>query len=340
MSQMSSGTSAFAAPPANPYSQRVREQLNAAQPQPVPQQPAPQQAAEGTQLVPPPPARREAISPYLSGAQPQAQPTVQQSVPQQQPVQPQPMPTYQPPVPPAYPQVDVQRLMSEAQQLRAERDALREQVAQGQQELSEYNLLKEQADIQNSISKDAFANLQSVDADDAELISRVTANATAKVAAQLRQEMADQRKAMEAESQRQADNLRTARIQRLNQEVLAAHPDFYELQNRPDYQQFMNQRDGLSFKTRDRRAAEEFLAGNSAYVVNMLNEYKQGRATPQQVTAVAPAQFASGVPNPAPSQAQSPKYTLHELNSLYQMRRIPHETYRAELDKLRAANSF
>ena len=98
----------------------------------------------------------------------------------------------------------------------------------------------------------------------------------------------------------------------------------------------MNVRDGYSSKTREQIATEEFYAGNTAYVVDLLNRFKGTLPKPQDIQQVPPVQVAGNTVMPEQPMIQ-PQFTLAELNSLMQTRRISPEQYRAELNKLRQA---
>ena len=156
----------------------------------------------------------------------------------------------------------------------------------------------------------------------------------------IRKELEQQRKALADAQQRSAFEMYDMRRQAMNAEIMKAHPDFMQIQNTPEYKAFMSQHDGLSSKTRDQRAAEEYMAGNTAYVIDLLNQLKQNKPSVQNIMSVAPVQTANGATT-APATASSvPQYTLAELNTLYQMRRITHDEYREQLNKLRAAKNL
>jgi hypothetical protein len=118
---------------------------------------------------------------------------------------------------------------------------------------------------------------------------------------------------------------------------LQKHPDFHQLQHTAAYQTFMSQRDGLSSKTLDDRAAEEFQLGNVDYVIDLLDRVKGTVPSPVHAAVVAPVQVASSSVT-TPDTPQAPPMTLRELNDAYSMRQLSHDEYRKKLAELRAAN--
>lgn len=249
------------------------------------------------------------------------QPTVQQP---QQVVQPQPVVQQQArPVDP-YSQPEYQQLAQQYAQLK-------QQYQNSQQQLESYNAAERQAKIQNTITADAFNDLETIDADDAKRISDKVLGATSQSLDEIRKELATQRDLITKAAGQAREGV-------LEQEVLRVHPDFYDIVNTDDYKTFIQQRDGLSSRTKGQRLLEEFTAGNTAYVIDVLNQFKSGRPSIQSITSVAPVQ----TPSYAPANAGSPQqaqYTLRELNDLYQTRQISHDKFREELSKIRAAQS-
>lgn len=228
----------------------------------------------------------------------------------------------------------------ERDQLRQALDNLTQERDQLYQDRHELERIRREQEAQQAISAQAFENLGSVDVEDAQAISRAVLTAAQKPLEDLRADIAAQRAALEAAQKRTTQDMFNMRRNALNAEILRAHPDFPTLQNTPEYKQFMSQRDGLSSKTRDQRAAEEYMAGNTAFVIDMLNRMKGSKPNVEQVMTVAPVQSSSGaVGAPAASGASTP-YTLSELNSLYQMRRISHDEYREQLKKLRESQGI
>lgn len=294
---------AFGRAPSNPYTENAKQNHDAIYGQ--------QQQAEQA-----PQAQQQTVQ--------QVQPTVQQP---QQVVQPIQQPAMQQPV---QQRVDPYS-QPEYQQLAQQYTQLQQQYQQSQQQLDAYNAAQRQAQIQNAISADAFNDLETIDADDAKKISDKVLGATSQSLDEIRKEIAAQRDLITRTAGQAREGV-------LEQEVLRVHPDFYDIVKTDDYNNFIQQRDGLSSKTRGQRLLEEFTAGNTAYVIDVLNQFKTGRPSIQSITSVAPVQtptYASA----AAGSPQQPQYTLRELNDLYQTRQISHEKFREELSKIRAAQS-
>lgn len=319
--------SAFTRVPVNPYQQRAAEQRKAMQqdggdpaPQPSPA-PAPQPS--------PAPAPQPSPAP------------APQPVPTPTPV-PTPMPAPVPmPQPDIYQQLEAQmnaRFEQERQRWEQEKAQYNQTIENLTQRSNEYEQLKAQQEMAKALSDEAFNGLEGVEIEDARRIGAVALSAANAQIAGLRKELDEHRKQLQQGMEHQQQEAMKLRVQQLNNEVLQHHPDFFNIMQTPEYRNFMAQRDGYSAKTRDQRAAEEYYSGNSAYIINLLNELKGQRPNVQDVMSVAPVQTAQQpVPTGAPAGTQ---YTLKELNDLYQMRHITHEQYREELKKLRAANSF
>lgn len=286
-------------------------------------------------------AAAQAAAEVSQGVAPQPQPEPQAATP---PVEPAVEQSYAPQPQPYVPPQDeyrrdprdeemLQRMYAERETAMQHMEAMRQELAKTQQEL---DALRQQA-FAGSVDMSAFQNLQSLDPEDAKVIAQTAASAAYRPIEAMRQDMERQRQEFAAVQRRQHEEFRRARQQQLTQEVLRAHPDYYNIYRTPDFVAYMRGRDGLSSKTRDERAGEEFEAGNTAYVIDLLNRYKASRPNIQQAVSVAPVQSASSVSSPAPSEPAAPQMSLRELNDLFQMRQITPEAYREQLAKLRAA---
>ena len=145
-----------------------------------------------------------------------------------------------------------------------------------------------------------------------------------------------QRREFEEATARQRAELERSRREMLNGRILAAHPDFYQIMNTPEYRQYVTQRDGKSSETRDVRAAREYLNGNTDYVVDMISQFKASRAGAARPDAVPPAQVAPGGA-PAQGAPQKAPLTLRDLNNLFQTRQISPDEYMRMLPEVRKA---
>lgn len=351
-------SSAFSRVPSNPYTARVQEakenQTPAAVAQPAlqptqtvpPAQAAP--TAQPTQTVPPAQAAPTAQPIQTVPTTPQnsvipaVQPTQVVPTTQTTSVTPVVQPSVQPVATPTAPVSTVDNYL--LQELKRERDQLvaalneREQVINSllpsQQEL---NTLKQQRAMQEALSAVNFAELESVDPEDAKKISASVLTAAQAPISALQKELEEQKKQIQQQLQQQRQSAEQQRINMLNQQVLAAHPDFFQLQNSPAYHAFMSQRDGLSVETRDQRAAREFVAGNTAYVIDLLNQMKGQSLDPVQIATVAPVQTATAAPVPAAGDSQSQyKWTLKELNDAYITGVVSQDEYKKLVPEARA----
>lgn len=296
-------------------------------------------------------------------AEPQQQPMQVIAPPpraQQRGILPQPK-TYTPPPPPSQPQEQPAAesqpapVVYDAQlqkQLEAERQMFAQREQQWQQWAEQHNqqlaaaqaaqaeldkLKNREALAQKLASDEAFAGLESVDASDARKLINMTAevfqeplNATADQLKQLQMQNAQ----MQQYIQQQTAAMQS---QRVRDELLAAHPDFFQLYDQNQaFRQFLNERDGLSYQTREQRAIAEYNAGNAPYLINLINQFKGVAPKVNDIKTVAPVQVANAAASyqqPAPQQ----RYTLADLNYFMQTGQISPDQYREELNKLRAA---
>ncbi len=234
-------------------------------------------------------------------------------------------------------------VLSALQQAEAEKQRLAQELATQQETVKnllnaqqELDTLKQRQALQDSLSQEAFADLGTVDPEDAKKITDVILKATAPAMVAIQQDNAKLREQLAVSQQQITARMEQQRIQQLNAKLLQAHPDIVQLQNDPAYVSFMNQRDGLSSQTRDQRAAQEFTAGNVDYVIDLLNQLKGVQPSAAHIASVAPVQTASAATAPV-NEPQAPAMDLRTLNSMYQMRQITHDEYRAKLKELRAA---
>ena len=260
----------------------------------------------------------------------------------QQPVQ---QPVQQPPLDPYTLMAQQQRqaaLMTQQtqqmQQLAHERDILANQLAEMQKRNAEFEAAQQQQAMLASLDgADELNALETVDPADARRIAAMTARMLKQPIDGVAAEVKAQREAIERNRVEALNATQQAQIARYAGEILQVHPDFYSLFNDPAFLQYLQEPDGLSSRSRDQAATQEFYAGNTRYVIDIVDKFKQNRPDNGKVTTVPPVQVAGGAATPATSSADKPTLTLAELNSLYQMRRISPDEYRTRLKELRAA---
>lgn len=227
-----------------------------------------------------------------------------------------------------------------AQQFQQQQAMLQQQQAQldqYKQMQAELERYKQRDELLQKLSSDeAFADMDTVTPDDARRIIQMAAEVTRPALQQTQESLAEQQRMMVQQQEALRQDLARARQQQVAQEILSQHPDFYDLYNRPDFKSYMSARDGYNSKNREQLATEEFYAGNSAYIVDLLNRFKGTLPKQQDIQQVPPVQVAGNTAMPTQPVMQ-PQFTLAELNSLMQTRRITPEQYRAELNKLRQA---
>ena len=282
--------------------------------------------------------------------QPAPQPTPQPAPqPTPQPIpQPAPQPVPQPapqPAPPYPYDMARQQLEMQRQQLLAERDALTAELQKSSADLQalrqqqrEWELDKQQRALSDTLARDAtLGDLETVDPNDARRIAAAAANAMHVSIDAMQQELAAQRAALQQSVAANSQNMQQLRAQQLRDEILRVHPDFFSLYQDPEFRAFLQQPEGMSSRTRDQLATEEFNAGNAKYVIDMVDRFKQRAPQGDAITTVAPVQVAAGSVAPA-APAPAVTYTLADLNNLMQTRQITPDRYREMLKEWRAAN--
>lgn len=213
-----------------------------------------------------------------------------------------------------------------------------EQLAAAQQAQQELENYKRQVELQQQLSSEELYNgLETVDAADARRIAQVAASAYQPQLEAMRQQMEQQSKAFQQAHAYTQQQMAALQSKRTREELLAAHPDFFQLYATPAFKQFLSQRDGLSSRTREERAMEEYNAGNAAYVIDMINTYKGVVPRVENMQQVAPVQVASAATAAVPVTPVQPQDTLADLNNLMQTRQITPDEYRVRLNALRAA---
>lgn len=260
----------------------------------------------------------------------------------QQPVQ---QPVQQPPIDPymlmaqqQQQQRQVALMTQQTQQLAQERDSLANQLAEMQKRNAEFEVANQQQAMLASLDNaDELNALETVDPADARRIAVMTARMLKQPIDSVAAEVKAQRENIERNRVEALNATQQAQIARYAGEILQVHPDFYNLFNDPAFLQYLQEPDGLSSRSRDQAATQEFYAGNTRYVIDIVDKFKQHRPDNGKVTTVPPVQVAGGAATPATSSADKPTLTLAELNSLYQMRRISPDEYRTRLKELRAA---
>lgn len=311
-----------------------QQQYQQAQQQPEsPPQTPPEGQQQPMQVMAPPRGRQQAVMPpprtYVPDVPP---PTQEESVP--------PMPQ----TPPALDPQLQQQLEAERQMFAQREQQWREWAQQQQEQLeagrkAQEELVKWQnreALAQKFANNDTFAGLETVDADDARKILQMSAEVFSEPLQATREQMQQMQTQMRQQQEYLAQQTAAMRSQRARDELLSAHPDFFDLyDNNVAFRQFLNQRDGLSSQTREQRAIAEYNAGNAPYLIDMINQFKGVKPKADDMKTVAPVQVAQSVPNAQP--AAPLRYTLADLNYFMQTGQISQDQYRAELNKLRAA---
>lgn len=335
-------SSAFSTPPVHPYSS-------------VPPAPAVQQPA-----TPPAPATQGGVQPAsvtpVQAPQPQRQ-TAPMPQPTMPPVQPPTTAVPQPPmqntpVQPANPapQFDATRFAYERmQQLEAERNQMAQRLQQQEQNYAalqaQFNEQQQARQLQEqynslaaSINRDLGEKLQSVDEADAYQIVDATLAAATPMLNEMRNRMDALQRSIDSKFQQQQALAFQQQQAATREAVLRAHPDFYQLALDPAYQAYMREKDGLSSRTRDDAALAEFQAGNAAYIIELLNQYKnRGAAVTAPVGTVPPIETATAYSAPVPQiNSQQQTDDQAELLRLIQTHAISPDEFKARLDKLRS----
>lgn len=306
-----------------------------------PQQPPAQQPPQGQQqepmqvMAPPPRPQPRGIlpQPKTYAPQPQEQPGPINTAPEPQAA------------PPAI-DPQLQQQLEAERQMFAQREQQWQQWAQQQNEYLEAGrkaqeelakLQNREALAQKFANNETFAGLDTVDPDDARKIIQLTAEAFAEPLQATSQQLQSLQQQMAQQQQYIQQQTAAMQSQRVRDELLAAHPDFFELYgNNAAFRQFLNQRDGLSFQTREQRAIAEYNAGNAPYLIDLINQFKGNSPKVNDIKTVAPVQVANAAAS-YQQPVQQVQHTLADLNYFMQTGQISPDQYREELNKLRAA---
>ena len=227
-----------------------------------------------------------------------------------------------------------ERLAAEREQFRQAFGAQAQELEQLRAKAAELDDIKRRASVRADVQQQMLDGPSSVTPEDAQAISESVLTMADQRLDPLKQQLEQQRREFEEATARQRAELERSRREMLNGRILAAHPDFYQIMNTPEYRAYVTQRDGKSSETRDVRAAREYLNGNTEYVVDMISQFKASRAGAARPDAVPPAQVA---PGGAPAQGASQKapLTLRDLNNLFQTRQISPDEYMRLLPEVR-----
>lgn len=280
------------------------------------------------------------VQPQPSTPDPQPQAT-QQTTPAPEPAQQTPPPYPMPPLQyPQQPQPQQQVVDAGiAQRLEDERNAAYQEIQQLRQAVANLSTAQYQTQRDNAVnsalSPELLESLGTIDAEDAKKLAGAMYDSMSAPMEQMRNEIQQQKQAIAQQAQRAQQDAAYQNIARLNSEVMRYHPDFAQVVNDPKFREFLMQRDGYSYETRDQRAAREYQNGNPAYIIDLLYQFKGTRPNIQQAMSVAPSNAPSHVQSTPATQQGESQYTLRELNDLYSMRRISPEQYKAELAKLK-----
>lgn len=252
--------------------------------------------------------------------------------------QPAPQPSQYGTQQPVYPQYDLDPRV--VRSLAAERDALRQQLAQYQDMERAFARQEADARLADQLSNaPELSELESVDPEDARRIAHAASRAMQSRVDELQSELEAQRAANRQSWASLQQHERARAEERAARQVLEAHPDFFDLyKSSPAFLEFLRGHDGYSSKTRDQQAMEEFYNGNTAYVIDLVNRFKGQQH--MQPTSVAPVQVAGAATQRSTQRAPAVNYTLSDLNNLMQTRQITQDEYRERLKALRAANSY
>lgn len=247
-------------------------------------------------------------------------------------------------------QIQLQQQLEAERQVFAQREQQWQQYAQTQQQQlteaqkaqQELEQLKQrEALFQKLSSDDAFAGLETVDADDARRIIQLTADALSQPLNETKTAMNAQYQQIQQQLQQaqQATAQQMAALQsmRVRDELMAAHPDFFSLYEKPEFRAFLNQRNGASVETREQYAIREYNAGNAAAVIELINQYKGITPKVDTIQTVAPVQVANASAVPNGAGAQAAPYTLQDLIRLRHTGQITPDQFSKMLAELRAA---
>lgn len=141
---------------------------------------------------------------------------------------------------------------------------------------------------------------------------------------------AEQQKRIDAET-RVSDAQRTTQHRTTNDAIFKAHPDFEQVRNSPEFTAFAGQptRPGAALSV-GALMANEYHSGNADFIIQAVNEFKQGRPSLEAI-AGAPTTTSANAPV---MEAGQPQYTEADVTKWNQERAVG-KLSREEYSKLR-----
>jgi hypothetical protein len=143
---------------------------------------------------------------------------------------------------------------------------------------------------------------------------------------------AEQQKRIEAESKMSDDQL-AKQCRAINDTIFKAHPDFEQVRNSQEFATFAAQpsRPGAALSL-GAMMANEYYGGNADFVIQAVNEFKQGRPSLESI-AGAPTTVTATVPA---GESNEPQYTEDDVAD-WNRQRATGKLSREEYGKLRQA---
>ena len=196
-------------------------------------------------------------------------------------------------------------------------------------------LRAQQEAISEAINTELYNNLETVDPSDAQRIVNAVISAMSGPLTDMQQRIAQSQRDYDARIAQQNHAAYQHQAEATRAAVLQAHPDYMQFANSPEYTAFLQERDGFSSETRLDRAVREFNAGNSAFIIDMFNQFKNRGNTALNAASVVPpmetpTSYAGGV-----ESTNQPELSHTELLRLMQTHAITPDEFRIQMENIR-----
>lgn len=243
-------------------------------------------------------------------------------------------------------QQEIEQLRAQNGQLTAAQQQALERHQAEQQELEELRALRRQLEVDKLMSLEGLemetidpAAAQEIGAKVIRPVLERQQQAFEKRLAEVQSTLEADRKEREQLVYRMTEGERNAMRNATNEKIFAAHPDFAQLRQTNEFNQFLNSTVRGSSLKLEKLIADEYHSGNADFVIQAINEFKKGRPSLEDVASVQAAGTGS---EPASGADDEPQFTEDDVAKWNQMvvtGDMTRAEFRENMAKYRAARA-
>jgi uncharacterized protein (UPF0216 family) len=243
-------------------------------------------------------------------------------------------------------QQEIEQLRAQNGQLTAAQQQALERHQAEQQELEELRALRRQLEVDKLMSLEGLemetidpAAAQEIGAKVIRPVLERQQQAFEKRLAEVQSTLEADRKEREQLVSRMTEGERNAMRNATNEKIFAAHPDFAQLRQTKEFNQFLNSTVRGSSLKLEKLIADEYHSGNADFVIQAINEFKKGRPSLEDVASVQAAGTGS---EPASGADDEPQFTEDDVAKWNQMvvtGDMTRAEFRENMAKYRAARA-